>query len=153
VATATTIFVYAFFNLVAALVSYPSGVVIDKLGRKITFLAALTIFAGVFLGFAVSSNVLAIAGLFALYGAYQGIFRAVGKTLAIDLATPQLKASGVGIFSSVFGLGSFAASLIGGQLWVAVSPAATFYYGFALALAGLFTAFFFIPATNHKQTT
>lgn len=146
IGTETTIFVYAFLNLVAALISYPSGSWADKLGRKKIFLLSLTIFSIVYLGFAISTSVILISTLFIFYGAHQGIFRTVGKTMAIDFAPPEMKATGVGIFSSTVGVFSFLASIIGGQLWVRYSPSSTFVFGLFFALASLLFSLFAVSS-------
>src|SRR5581483_3894792 len=82
-----TIFIYAIFNLVAALASYPSGFLSDKFGRKKVLLTSFIIFIISLLGFATSKNFIVIAVLFASYGIYQGIFRAVGKAYASDFVS------------------------------------------------------------------
>lgn len=148
--TETTIFIYAFLNLVAALISYPSGVWADKLGRKKILLFSLAIFSLVYLGFAVSANIFIIAVLFILYGAHQGIFRTVGKTLAIDLAPEHLRATGVGIFSSTLGIFSFMASIIGGQLWDRFGSSATFLYGLFFCLLSITFSTFLISGKNNS---
>lgn len=92
----TTILIYAAFNLVAALVSYPAGALSDTWGRKNTLLASFLIFLIVYLGFAFAHNILLIAALFVSYGAYQGIFRTVGKAFAADFVPEHLRASSIG---------------------------------------------------------
>ena len=79
-----TIVIYAMFNLVAAVISYPAGSLSDKLGRRNVLLASFVIFLIVYVGFALAPNILVVAALFVFYGLYQGIFRAVGKALASD---------------------------------------------------------------------
>jgi MFS family permease len=130
------ILVYATFNLLAALVSYPAGELSDSWGRKRLFLAGLAVFAVAYLGFGFSGNPAIVAILFVLYGAYQGIARAVGKALATDLAPSNLRATAIGLYASTVGLTALVASSIGGQLWVRVGPTATFLYGAILAVAG-----------------
>src|SRR5947209_9275483 len=70
----TTILVYAVFNLAAALISFPAGSLSDRLGRKNILLASFVIFAGAYLGIALTQNVVLMAALFISYGLYQGIF-------------------------------------------------------------------------------
>src|SRR5438477_10309589 len=75
IALVGTVLIYAFYNLIAALVSYPSGRLSDEFGRRNILLAAFAIFIFTYLGFAVTQNIFMIGGLFCLYGLYQGIFR------------------------------------------------------------------------------
>src|ERR1019366_9950825 len=99
-----TILIYAAFNLVAALISYPAGFLSDAWGRKNILLASFVIFLVVYLGFALTQNIALVAVLFVFYGLDQGIFRAVGKALASDFVPEHLRASGVGWYSTTVGL-------------------------------------------------
>lgn len=89
----TTILIYAAFNLVAALISYPAGALSDQWGRRNVLLASFVVFFIAYLGFAATRNVVLIATLFILYGLYQGIIRAVGKALASDLVPEHWRAA------------------------------------------------------------
>ncbi len=140
-----TILIYAAFNLVAALISYPAGFVSDTRGRKGVLLAAFAIFTAAYLGFASTRNIAATAGLFAAYGLYQGIFRAVGKALAADLVPAHLRASGVGWYSTTLGLLQLIASLIAGLLWDRIGHSAVFLYGAAFGALGFLALLILIP--------
>jgi MFS family permease len=93
----TTILIYASFNLVAALISYPAGFLSDRFGRRNILILAFAISLAIYLGFALNRNVALLAVLFVCYGLYQGIFRSVGKALASDYVPEQLRASGIGL--------------------------------------------------------
>lgn len=132
-----TVLVYAFFNLVAALISAPAGALVDLSGGpKRVLLGCLLIFAIVYFGFAFSANAALLALLFVGYGVFQGGYRAVGKTYASNLVPATLRASGLGWYATVIGLSSVVASTVGGWLWTQVSPSATFLYGGVFALVG-----------------
>jgi MFS family permease len=131
-----TIFIYALFNLVAALASFPAGYLSDRLGRKGVLLLALFVFLIVYAGFGLTTNAIGIGCLFVLYGVHQGAFRSAGKALAADLVPAELRASAVGWCAATIGLTGLVASVVGGVLWTRVSPAATFLYGSAAALLG-----------------
>ncbi len=131
-----TILIYAAFNFVAAVVSYPAGSLSDMLGRRMILLVAFMIFFLTYLGFALTENILVIALLFILYGAFQGIFRSVGKALATDLVPERLRASGIGCYSATIGLLGLVASVVAGQLWDHVGHAAVFLYGAVFAVVG-----------------
>ena len=132
----TTILIYAGFNLVAALISYPAGFLSDKWGRRNILIAALLVFFVAYIGFAFTRNISLIAVLFAGYGLYQGIFRSVGKALATDFVPDRLRASGIGWYNATLGLLGLVASVVAGLLWDHVSHAAAFLYGAAFAIAG-----------------
>jgi MFS family permease len=142
----TTILIYAAFNLVAALISYPAGALSDRWGRRNILLAAIVVFFVAYLGFALTRNVLLIAPLFVLYGLHQGAFRAVGKALASDLVPEQLRASGVGWYSTTIGLLQLVASVTAGLLWDHVGHVAVFYFGALFAAVGIIGLFALVPA-------
>lgn len=70
--------------------------------------------------------------IFAAFGLYQGIFRAVGKALAADVVPEHLRASGIGWYSTTVGLLQLVASIIAGMLWDRIGHTAVFYYGAGL---------------------
>jgi MFS family permease len=144
----TTIVIYALFNLVAALASYPAGYVSDRFGRKTVLLLSFIVFFAVYTGFGVTRNTVLIGCLFVLYGLYEGIFRSVGKALATDLVPPELQASGVGWYTATIGITGIVASVVGGELWTRVSPSATFFLGAGSALLGGVALLLFVPRTH-----
>jgi MFS family permease len=142
----TTILIYASFNLVAALISYPAGFLSDRFGRRNILILAFAISLATYLGFALTRNVALIAVLFICYGLYQGIFRSVGKALASDYVPEQLRASGIGWYNTIVGLCGLAASLIAGSLWDQVGHSAVFLFGAALAAVGCLALPALVPA-------
>jgi MFS family permease len=147
---AVTILIYAGFNLVAALISYPAGSLSDRWGRRNILLAAFVIFFVAYLGFARSRSVPEMAVLFVFYGLFQGIFRSVGKALASDFVPEHLRASAVGWYSAVVGLLGLVASVVAGMLWDHVGHAAVFYYGAISAVAGS-VGLLFIPGRRTRS--
>jgi len=147
----TTILIYAAFNLVAALISYPAGSLSDRWDRKHILLASFVIFLITYLGFALTRNILLIAALFAFYGAYQGVFRAVGKALASDFVPEHLRASGVGWYSTTVGLLQLVASVVAGLLWDRIGHAAVFYYGAVFAVIGSIGLLVLIPGKHERR--
>ncbi len=145
-----TILIYAAFNLVAALVSYPAGALSDRFGRRDLLLAAFTVFFVTYLGFALTLSVALIGALFVLYGLYQGIFRAVGKALAADLVPQELRASGVGWYSTTVGLLQLLASVVAGLLWDRIGHPAVFYFGAIFAVAGAVALVILVPADARR---
>ena len=143
-----TILIYAAFNLVAALISYPAGALSDRWGRRNILLAAIAVFFAAYLGFALTRNVFLIGALFVVYGLYQGAFRAVGKALASDLVPRHLRASGVGWYSTTVGLWQLVASVAAGLLWDRVGHAAVFYFGALFAGVGIIGLLALVPRNS-----
>lgn len=141
----TTILIYAAFNLVAAVVSYPAGLWSDRWGGKNVLLLSFVIFLVGYLGFAITQNIAVIAILFVLYGGYQGIFRTAGKTMASSFVPDSLRASGIGWYNTTVGLLQLVASLVAGVLWDRVGHTSVFYYGVASAIIGIFALLIFLP--------
>jgi MFS family permease len=140
-----TILIYAGFNLVAALISYPAGSFSDRGRRKSVLLLSFIIFFIAYLGFARARSVGLIAALFVFYGSFQGIFRAVGKAFASDFVPAHLRASGVGWYSTTVGLVQLVANIVAGLLWDRIGHAAVFYYGAAFAAVGSIGLLVLIP--------
>jgi MFS family permease len=145
-----TILVYAAFNLVAALISYPAGFLSDRWGRRDILLASFLIFFVAYLGFALTGNVFLIAALFVFYGLYQGIFRTVGKALATDFVPERLRASGVGWYNTTVGLLGLVASIAAGLLWDHVGHGAVFLFGAAFAVVGSIALLMMVPAKRRN---
>jgi MFS family permease len=133
---AQTVLSYAAFNLLAAASSYPAGALSDRLGRKDVLLTGLAILVAADVGLTLAGPAAVVGALFVLSGAYQGIFRAAGKSLATDLAPPRQRATAIGLYSGAVGVAALLASLFGGQLWVSVGPSTTFAYGATLGAIG-----------------
>lgn len=145
-----TILIYAGFNLVAALISYPAGFLSDKWGRRNVLLASFIVFLIAYLGFALTQNILLIAALFVFYGLYQGIFRAVGKAFASDFVPDELRASGVGWYSTTVGLLQLVASIVAGLLWDRIGHVAVFYYGTFFGVVGSAGLLLLVPAQGRN---
>ena len=140
-----TILIYAVFNLLAAAISYPAGHLSDKYGRKNILLISFLIFLITYSGFAFTKNLWIIGSLFCLYGLYQGIFRSVGKAMAADFIPSQLRASGIGWYSTTIGITGLIASVVAGQLWDHVSHSSVFIFGAIFSLIGIISLIILIP--------
>ncbi|SRR5579883_190856 len=138
----TTILIYAGFNLVAAIISYPAGYLSDQFGKKNILLVGFLIFFIVYAGFALSQNIFLIGILFIFYGLFQGIFRSAGKALALEFVPDRLHASGIGWYSATIGLLQLFASIIGGLLWDHIGHQAVFVYGAVFSVIGTLMLYF-----------
>ena len=148
---ATTL-IYAAFNLVAALVSYPLGHASDRWGRKSLLLASFVVFLIVYLGFFLAHSLVVAGVLFMVYGIYQGTFRTLGRALASDLVPEHLQATGIGWYGATVGLFQLAASLVAGVLWDTLGHESVFLYGVASAAAGIAGLIWLVPPQGRAMT-
>ncbi|MBC7218088.1 MAG: MFS transporter, partial [Candidatus Caldatribacterium sp.] len=118
---------YLLYNVVYTLVSYPAGVISDRLGRKGVLVGGFLLYALSYflIGLLPRSIVLAMLP----YGFYSGMTEGVGKALIADLAEENVRATVLGFHAMLLGIGLFPASLIAGALWSAFGPSAPFLFG------------------------
>ncbi len=132
------------FNAVYALVSMPAGILSDKLGRKKIIAVGWTIYALVYLGFAIFNAEWLAWVLWAVYGVYYGLAEGVARALVVDLVPEDKRGTAFGAYHGVVGITLLPASLIAGWLWQAVGPAAPFYFGAATAVLAVVGLMLFI---------
>jgi len=125
---------YVAMNLVYALVSFPAGVLSDRVGRRPIILSGYLIFALTYAGFAFVSNVTQMWVLIALYGLYNGFNEAAAKAYAADLSGGTHLGTYFGFYNSVIGVFALPASIIAGLLWMAFGASSVFIYGTLTAL-------------------
>jgi MFS family permease len=127
---------YTFSNIVYAMVSYPIGVLSDRISKRVILSVGFALFGLLCLGFifADGQKWLLIL-LFALSGVYTAIIESSQPALASTLIAEHQHGTGFGLMSTVDGIGDFLSSITMGVLWTAVSPNAGF------AAAGILACF------------
>jgi len=136
------VLVYALFNFTYAGLSYPFGVLSDRLGRWRIIAVGWAIYAGVYAAIALlpKSQAWGLWPLMAFYGVYMALTEGVGKALIADHAPKESRGAAMGMFYALTGLTTLGASLLAGTIWDRVGPEAALLTsaGFAiLALLGL----------------
>ncbi len=131
---ALAIGLYILYTLVDSVLAMPVGTLSDRIGRGKVLMAGYLLFAATCLGFAVVDSVAWFVLLFALYGAVYAIVETGQRAFASDLAPVESRGAALGIFHTCTGVAAILGSLIAGQLWEAVEPTATFFYGSGAAL-------------------
>jgi len=121
------------FNAVYALIAVPSGILSDKIGRRKVILLGWSVYALVYLGFAVLDQSWTVWLLWGLYGLYYGLAEGVARALVCDLVPEDKRGTAFGMYHGVVGITLLPASLIAGWLWQSVNPAAPFYFGAIMA--------------------
>ncbi|MFC2122644.1 MFS transporter [Bacteroidota bacterium] len=124
-------------NATYAAISLPAGMLSDRIGRRRVIAVGWSIYALVYLGFALATNLWQIWLLFAAYGVYYGMIEGVARAFVADLVAPEKRGTAYGLYHGVIGLSLLAASVIAGFLWEAISPAAPFFLGAGMALTAM----------------
>ena len=123
------------FNATYAAIALPAGKLSDKLGRRRVIAMGWGVYAMVYLGFALATELWQVWLLFACYGIYYGVVEGVARAFVADLVPAEKRGTAYGLYHGVVGLTLIPASLIAGWLWQAYSPSAPFFFGAGLACA------------------
>ena len=133
------VMVYAVYNITYSTLSYPAGVLSDRLGRWRVIGIGWGIYAIVYLGFALLpvSQAWGMWPLMAIYGVYMALTDGVGKALIADHAPRDARGAAMGVFYAMTGLTTFGASLLAGLVWDRWGSSAALFLGAGFAMLAL----------------
>ncbi|MEO5588335.1 MAG: MFS transporter [Gemmatimonadaceae bacterium] len=133
VAVALAPILWAFLNLFKALLGTWGGSLSDKYGRKPLIIAGWSIYAAVYLGFAMANRQWHAWALFASYAVFYALTEGTEKALVADLVPKERRGAAFGWFNLAVGLGALPASLIFGAIWDRAGAHNAFIFGASLA--------------------
>jgi len=122
-------------HVVRAATSWPLGRLADRLGRRASLGAGWGLYAVCYLGFAAAAAPWQAWALFAAYGLVAGLTEGTERALVASSVPQDRRGRALGLYNLVSGFGLLAASVLAGELWDKVSPAAALGLGAALAAA------------------
>jgi MFS family permease len=138
ISSAVILLLYTLLNVAYAGVSYPFGVVADKLGRQNVVMMGYVAFVITALGFAILPGSLVNSILlFVLYGIYMGISDGSQKSYVSEIADPAYRGTALGTVATLTGLIMLPSSILAGALWDIYGPSVTFEFGAGAALVAL----------------
>ncbi len=146
-ATAIPILLYVLFNVVYALLSVPSGMLSDKVGRRNVLFIGYGLYGFTSLGFIFADSLTAFMILFALYGAVNALIEGNQRALASDISSKDTRGTALGTMHAFRGLAAIPASLIASLLWAQIDPSYAFMYGATLG----FTAALLLPVFVRRR--
>ena len=126
---------WALLHLVRALSSWPLGRAADRLGRQRSLVAGWIWYALCYAGFASAAAPWHAWALFAAYGLVAALTEGAERALVADAVPAGARGRALGLYNLITGAGLLAASVLAGQVWERISPAAALLMGAALALA------------------
>jgi MFS family permease len=133
--TLLAVLTYVLYNLSQTIFATPMGQLADKIGAKKVFEIGLLVFSVVYFFFGFVKNPLFFWLLFPIYGVYIAATDGVSKAYISEFITEKESGGYFGLYQTALAVASFFASWFAGILWYKISPASTFYYGSAMALA------------------
>lgn len=108
---------YALYNFSYAGLSYPAGVVSDRISKSFVFATGLAFFAIAYLGFGLIQHAGWIWPLLVVYGAYTALTDGVGKAWIAETVPAASVGSALGYFQGNLGIGSLIAGVWAGLSW------------------------------------
>jgi MFS family permease len=114
---ASVILAYAAYNISYAALSYPAGVVSDRLSRRVVFATGLAIFAIAYIGLGLAHRSVWVWLLLPLYGGYTALTDGVSKAWVSDLLPEELLGTGLGLFQGTTGGAALIAGVWAGLAW------------------------------------
>ncbi len=117
---------YIFYNLIYALFAFPLGIFADWIGLKKMYIIGLSIFAIVYFGMGLTSNIYFIIALFFLYGLYSAATEGISKAWISNISDKKDTATAIGTYSAFQSIFTMIASSLAGIIWYIFGANATF---------------------------
>jgi len=145
VALSTVILMYFVFNLSSTVLSNFFGTLSDKIGRRKILIAGYVLYSAVYCCFGlVTKEHSSLLWIFwCLYGIYYAMTEGVEKAFVGDLAPKDSRATALGFFHTIVGIGLLPASVIAGFLF-SLAPAAPFIFGSCMSACAFLIVIVFV---------
>jgi len=145
----TVILMYLTFNLSTSLLSTGFGSLSDRIGRKKLLIAGYGLYAVVYIAFGfISHKTNSLLWFFwPLYGIYYAMTEGIEKAFVSDIAPKDSKATALGFYHTIVGVGLLPASIIAGILF-SLLPSAPFLFGGAMAFVTVIILCFFVKKND-----
>lgn len=134
---------YVWRNVVQVAVSYPIGVLADRIGHLPVLLAGYVLGVSTAILIALAflfriDSIAVLAGIFFIAGLYMAVQEALESTVTAEMVQPNTLTMSYGALGTVNGATKFVSSAGVGVVWTTISPVAAF--GFAAALMAVGTS-------------
>lgn len=143
--------VYIFYNLIYALFAFPIGIFADNIGLKTIFVSGLALFAAVYFGMAINTNIYIFFGLFFLYGIYAAATEGISKAWISNITDKKDTATAIGTFSGLQSICTMLASSLTGLIWFQFGATTAFTLTATITLI-VFAYFLTIPKPTNGTT-
>ena len=140
------------FMLMAGALSIPSGLISDRLGRRLPLLGGMTLLAGSSFLLYWSSSPLQMAVIYLLFGVGLSAFSPTLMSYVADVTPPEMLGRAYGWYTMALYGGMTLGPAAGGFLGTALGLRPVFLVAGGLIFVMIFVALFFLPAhpTHHS---
>jgi MFS family permease len=145
------ILLYFLYNIVASLLSFPIGKLSDKIRRKNILCIGYILYGIVYLGIGLFSNKTLFIILFIIYGFYTALTTGIERALIVEIVPETQKASSLGLYAAIVGIGLLPSSLIAGLLWDLIGQSIPFIFGGILAFITSIGVFIIFSVNKVKK--
>ena len=142
--------VYIFYNLVYAMFAFPVGIIADNIGLKKIFIIGLALFAAVYFGMSVNTNLYLFFGLFFLYGVYASATEGISKAWISNISNKTDTATAIGTYSGLQSICALLASSLTGVLWY--NFGASIAFRITAIVTSLVIVYFLFMFRLHEKT-
>ena len=137
---------YIAYNLLYALLSFPIGIMADKIGRKTILCVGFILFAITYCGFAMATSLWQFYVLFFVYAVFAACNESVAKSMLAAQSEEKDRATALGFYESGRSLAALIASTWTGLMWSKGNPAMAFY------ISATITIIVFLIVILHKKS-
>ena len=135
--------VYIFYNLIYAMLSYPIGILADKIGMKRILIVGFLVFSMVYLSIGFVSNIWIFLVIFFFYAIYAASTEGVSKAWISNVSSKEDTATAIGFYTGFASILALFASSITGFLWFAFSPiVALVFSGIGVFMVAIYFIFY-----------
>lgn len=138
---AEVIGLYILYNFCFSILSYPIGVLADRIGLRNTLTIGFLVYAAVYAGMAFADSRPEFIVLFLLYGVFAAAHEGIAKAWISNIAEEGQTATALGTYAGLNSIFTMLASTLTGLLWYSLGAKFTFM---AIAAFAVCIVFYFL---------
>lgn len=136
-AAAVSVALYTFHNFMSAAISYPTGVLGDRIGKRNLLALGYGVGVAAYFGFALAQpTILMFIVLFGIAGIHDAFQQSLEKSAASEILPAEIRGSGFGVLATANGIGDLISSIVVGALWSSVNVTTGFAYAAVFCAIG-----------------